>query len=129
MKMKVSKLIECYWIVLAVGIFFILTAIYNEFGYSRHVGWNTFIKTTRELFLIVLLFKCKSTLNNTISILFCFGMIALSLSYIVFRFHCAIVSDWNYTHYFELMKNTYLRFIITIIIFVIIALIKYLNSK
>lgn len=127
--MKANKFIENYWMILAVGIYFILTGIYNCYGSGRSVEWNTFIKTTRELFLIILLLKHKSNLNNTISVLFCYGMISLSLSYTIFRLYCAFKSSWDYNQYWELMKDVDLRFMLTIIIFVILLLIKYLNRK
>ena len=126
---KVKTFISNYWIVLLVGAVYALTATYNTFGSGRDVLWNTFIKTVREGFLIFLLYKHIEYLNNSLSILFCLGAIAISLSYMVFRFSCAAFSGLNYEIYYDMMKNTNLRLIMSFIIFIILLLIKYLNNK
>jgi len=130
-------LIEKYWVVLLVGAWFALTCIYNEWGHSRDVFWNTYIKTVRDALLIGLFFGINRTLSNTISILFCYGGIAVALSYVLFRFYCGIKSNFveliegqdRYGVYFEFMKNTEYRLFMSIIILLVLLIINYINKK
>jgi O-antigen/teichoic acid export membrane protein len=137
MKKKAKYIFDNYWLVLLVGMFFILTCIYNEWGENRNVFWNTYIKTVREGLVIGLFFGILKSLKNTISIFFAYGGIAVSMAYTLFRFYCGIKSlfielgegESLYDVYFELMKSTENRFAMTLVIFIILIAINYLNRK
>ena len=118
-----------YWFVILVGAFWVLASIYHNCGENRHVLWNTYIKTIRELFWLIILIKVKSKLENYLSILFWFGFAAYSLALMLNRYYCAIKSNLVYDAYYELMKSDMLSLCLTFIIFAILVLIKYLNRK
>lgn len=118
-----------YWMVILVGAFFALTSIYNTFGVSKDVFWNTYIKSVRTIFVLVLLFMHIKNISNTISILFAFGAIASYVYLTGFRFISAYISDGNYVTYWEYMKSNNYSLLYTIIIFCIFMAIRYLNKK
>ena len=117
-----------YWIVIVLGAFFALTTIYNSFGSCYSIFWNTFIKTTRELLIISLLYKSIENQKNTLSIIFAIGGISVSFSYMLFRFICAFTA-FNFDTYMILMADNVNRLIMSVIIFCILAAIKYVNWK
>jgi hypothetical protein len=134
---QIKYIFDNYWLVLLVGAWFALTCIYNEWGQSRDVFWNTYIKTIREGLLIGLFFGIKKSLNNTVSILFCYGGIAVTLSYVLFRFYCGIKSNFveligeqtRYSAYFDFMKDNDYRLLMSIIILIVLLFINYINRK
>lgn len=112
--------------VILVGMYFILTAIYNEYGVVREVHWSIYIKTVREVFVLVLLLKACAVLPNVLSILSDIGGMAYSLGLIAFRLWAACMSDWIYEDYFAYMKNGDVRNYFTLGMFVIMATVHFI---
>lgn len=120
--------INRYQIVLVAVAFIAITTLYNCFGVLESVLWNTLIKTSREGLLIYFLFRSLPTIKNPLEGYFLFGLIAISASYTVFRFGCAIAaSDWN--EYMSFMAETQWRLLMSMVIFIILVVIKLLNRK
>lgn len=124
-----KDLFKNYWMVLLVGAFFALTSIYNTFGLSMNVAWNTYIKTVRSLFIIALISMHIKKLPNTSSMIFAFGGIGVMLYLMIFRWMAAYVSSLDYDIYMEVMKSHDYRLLFTIIIFTIFIACNYLNRK
>lgn len=124
-----KKLFGNYWMVLLVGAFFALTSIYNTFGLSLNVAWETYIKTVRSLFIIALISMHIKKLPNTLSMLFAFGGIGAMLYLMVFRWLSAYASRLDYDAYYNIMGSHNYRLLFTIIIFTIFIACNYLNRK
>ncbi|MFA8451760.1 MAG: hypothetical protein ACEPOW_13785 [Bacteroidales bacterium] len=121
-----TKIFEKYWIVVLVGVFFILTSIYDEFGQSKHVYWSIYIKTVRALFVLILLNKWRGVLPNVLSILSCLGGMAYFVGLTGFRFWSAYMSDGIYKDYFEYMKDDEISNYFTFGMFAIMAIVHFI---
>lgn len=126
---QIKNIFNKFWIVLLVGMYFILTSIYNELGVFRVVEWSIFIKTTRELFIVFLLMGYLNKLNNSLSILTCLGAVSYSLGLIIFRFYSAISANFDYNTYIEYMKDGDIRNICSFCLFLIFLIIHLINKK
>ena len=112
---------------LLVGAYFALISFYNEFGLSRDVFWNSYIKIVRQGFIFIVLFKSLSVLPNIISILSCLGGMAYSSGLTVFRLWAAYMSNGVYESYFEYMKNGDIRNYCTFWLFIIMITIHFIS--
>ena len=126
----ITKVFERYWMIMLVGVYFILISVYNEFGVPRDVFWNTFIKTVRQGFIFTILIMHINRLPNSLSILTCLGAMSYSLGLTVFRYWAAYHS-WNleepYEAYFELMKRGDIRNYCTLGLFVIMTAVYFVS--
>lgn len=125
-----DKFFKNYWFILFSGVFFTLEALYLNFGISKDVSWNAYIKIVRYWYLPVIpLYLFRNNLENILSILLNYSIISYLTGLAVFRIVCAIFSKGNYTEYFNYLKSDYISILFSILIFIILAVVKFLNRK
>ena len=126
---RLIEIFNRYWMLILVVFYFTMLGIYHEFGIARDVISNTLIKMAREAFIVVLLASWIKRLPNSVSILACLAAIAYSIGLTIFRIICAFKSKLNYEIYFEYMKDGDIRNFFTFLMFVLLLVVYYLNTK